>query len=52
MEISNLESGAIIVVDDYGNQALPGASKAVDEWCKKYNITKEVEATLAIFKKP
>ena len=48
----NLESGAIIVVDDYGNQALPGASKAVDEWCKKHNISKEIEATLAIFKKP
>ena len=48
---SNLESGAIVVVDDYGNQALPGASKAVDEWCKKHNISKEVEATMAIFKK-
>ena len=49
---NNLESGAVIVVDDYGNQALPGASKAVDEWCRKYNIPKDVEATLAIFKKP
>ena len=49
---NNLESGAIIVVDDYGNQALPGASKAVNEWCKKHNISKEVEATLAIFRKP
>ena len=49
---SNLESGAIIVVDDYGNHALPGASKAVDEWCKKHNISKKVEATLAIFQKP
>lgn len=48
----NLESGAIIVVDDYGNHALPGASKAVDEWCQKYNISKRIEATLAIFKKP
>ena len=49
---NNLEGGAVIVVDDYGNQALPGASKAVDEWCRKYNIPKDVEATLAIFKKP
>lgn len=48
----NLESGAIIVVDDYGNHALPGASKAVDEWCAKYKISKKVEATLAIFVKP
>ena len=48
----NLESGAIIVVDDYGNQALPGASKAVDEWAKKHNLKVKVEATLAIFEKP
>lgn len=48
----NLESGAIVVVDDYGNHALPGALKAVDEWCNKYNISKEIEATLAIFRKP
>ena len=48
----NLESGAIIVVDDYGNHALPGALKAVDEWCKKYNIKVKVEATLVIFEKP
>ena len=47
-----LESGAIVVADDYGNQALPGASQAVDEWCKKYNISKKVEANLAIFQKP
>lgn len=48
----NLQSGAIIVVDDYGNQALPGASKAVDEWAKKHNLKVKVEATLAIFEKP
>lgn len=48
----NLESGAVVVVDDYGNHALPGASKAVDEWCQKYNISKRAEATLAIFEKP
>ena len=48
----NLQSGAIIVVDDYGNQALPGASKAVDEWAKKHNLKIKVEATLAIFEKP
>ncbi len=48
----NLQSGAIVVVDDYGNQALPGASKAVDEWAKKHNLKVKVEATLAIFEKP
>lgn len=46
-----LEEGAIIVVDDYGNHALPGASKAVDEWCAKRNISKKIESTLAIFAK-
>lgn len=29
-----LSPGAIIVVDDYANEALPGAAKAVDEWLK------------------
>ena len=24
--------GAVLVIDDYGNQALPGARRAVDEW--------------------
>lgn len=43
-----LERGAIIVVDDYGNHSLPGASKAVDEWCDRYNILKKVESSLAI----
>lgn len=47
----NLEKGAIVVVDDYGNEALPGASKAVDEWCAKYGLSKKVEASLAIFEK-
>lgn len=28
-----LEVDGVIVVDDYANEALPGVSKAVDEWC-------------------
>lgn len=48
---SKLQPGAIVVVDDYGNQALPGAQKAVDEWCDKHKINFRVEASLAIFKK-
>lgn len=46
-----LEKGAIVIVDDYGNDALPGASKAVDEWCGQHNLNKVVESSLAIFKK-
>lgn len=47
----NLEKGAIIIIDDYGNEALPGASKAVDEWCNQHSIKKKIEASLAIIKK-
>ena len=46
-----LEKGAIVIVDDYGNHALPGASKAVDEWCYRHNLSKKVETSLAIFRK-
>lgn len=47
----NLEKGAIVIVDDYGNDALPGASRAVDEWCDKYSLSVKVEESLAIFSK-
>ena len=30
-----LAPGAVIVVDDYSNPSLPGAAKAVDEWCRR-----------------
>ena len=45
----NLSSGAIIVVDDYGNQALPGAEKAVRQWCNNKGLKYKVEDSLAIF---
>ncbi len=47
-----LAPGATVIIDDYGNQALPGAAQAVDEWVKKYGLTLRVEASLAIIKKP
>ena len=31
-----LRQGAVIIVDDYGNLALPGARRAVDEWRNKH----------------
>jgi O-methyltransferase len=40
--------GAIIVVDDYANEALPGAAKAVDEWCRTRGYTVRVAHSLAI----
>lgn len=40
--------GAIIIVDDYANEALPGARCAVDEWCRGRTLKLRVEASLAI----
>lgn len=43
-----LAEGAIVVVDDYANEALPGAAKAVDEWLKTHPAALRVEHSLAI----
>ncbi len=43
-----LVKNAIIVVDDYSNEALPGAAKAVDEWLTRYPAKLRVEYSLAI----
>ena len=43
-----LVPGAVIVVDDYMNEALPGAQKAVDEWLKRRNFPLRREASLAV----
>jgi O-methyltransferase len=43
-----LSPGATIIVDDYGNAGLPGASKAVDEWLHKHPALLKVEQTLAV----
>lgn len=45
-----LSDGAVLVVDDYGNMALPGASKAIDEWLKTYKATIRIESSLAIIR--
>ncbi len=44
----HLSRGACIVIDDYANLALPGAKRAVDEWCQKCQLTVRVEQSLAI----
>ncbi len=44
----NLTPGAVVVVDDYANEALPGASRAVDEWLKAHPARLRVESSLAI----
>ena len=40
--------GAIIIVDDYANDALPGARRALDEWCKQYQRTPQTIHSLGI----
>jgi O-methyltransferase len=46
----NLQPGAVIVIDDYANEALPGARKATDEWARQqvYEVTSE--SSLGIIK--
>ena len=44
-----LQETAIIIVDDYANEALPGAARAVDEWLTNHRqFTIRTEASLAI----
>lgn len=43
-----LQQGAVIVVDDYDNDQLPGASKAVDTWLNTHAFHKDVISSLAI----
>lgn len=45
-----LSAGSIVVVDDYQNEALPGAQKAVDEWLKTHPAQLQVESSLAIIR--
>lgn len=45
----SLEPGATIIVDDYANEALPGAAKATDEWLRRFPTHKiRVEHSLCI----
>ncbi len=43
-----LSAGAVILVDDYANEALPGAAKAVDRWLLTHPAKLRVEHSLAI----
>jgi len=46
-----MTDGSVIIVDDYDNDALPGAKKAVDEWLAKNPENKlRVVQSLAIIK--
>ena len=43
-----LADGAVIVVDDYANEALPGAARAVNEWLRTHPARLRVEQSLAV----
>lgn len=43
-----LDRGAVVVVDDYMNEALPGAQKAVDAWLKLHPAKLSTMHSLAI----
>lgn len=46
-----LVQGAVVVVDDYQNEALPGAAKAVDEWLAHHSVRQvTIKASLAIIR--
>jgi O-methyltransferase len=44
----HLSPGAVIVVDDYQSEALPGAARAVNEWLERHTYHCRTEASLAI----
>jgi O-methyltransferase len=45
-----LSPGAIVIVDDYQSEALPGAKRAVDEWLVTHPARLQVAASLAILR--
>lgn len=45
-----LTKGAVVLVDDYQNAALPGTQKAVDDWLKTHSAKLQVEASLAVIR--
>ncbi len=47
-----LSPGAVILVDDYANEALPGAARAADEWARPRGLQVVSEASLGIIRLP
>lgn len=46
---NKLSDQSVIIIDDYSNEALPGAGKAVDEWLSsRQNFSLKVQSSLAI----
>lgn len=47
-----LSPGAVVLVDDYANEALPGAALAADEWARRHGLRISSEASLGIIRLP
>lgn len=45
-----LAPGAVIIIDDYASEALPGVANAVDPWLAAHPATLAVEQSLAILR--
>jgi O-methyltransferase len=43
-----LTPGSVIIIDDYQNEALPGAKRATDEWLSGKNYSLRIEKSLAV----
>lgn len=43
-----MAKGAVVIVDDYASESLPGAKKAVDEWLRGHPAKIRVEAGMAL----
>lgn len=43
-----MSEGAVVIVDDYTNTALPGAAKAVNDWLAMHPAGLRIQASLAI----
>lgn len=44
----HLTDGAIVVIDDYQTEALPGVAEAVKEWSQSHDFGLRIESSLAI----
>ena len=47
-----MSPGGLVIVDDYNNPALPGATRAVDEWARLQSLKVRHEHGLALLEKP
>lgn len=43
-----LSPGAVVIVDDYNTEALPGVRRAMEEWAKEHAFRLRTQASLAI----